>query len=623
MKIQLNRKWMVGLLLAATCLFPQTALADDQMQVNLMAGSGERVTLPTGQAAVSGQWLIDPCDSVSLLFGSPRQSLVVTLTSPSGTNYVVESPDQDGVHSFVFPDRDLPNLKGLNYIYQIQNPETGTWTWRIDDNQSRPKAYPVFLRMVSDSPVKAGLLGGGLDYVAGAEMTLATVVLESTASLTAYSVTATVRHASAATDSSLSFADDGALGDQAAGDGVATARFTPPTPGTYWVKARIQGTLQNGSPFVRDVETRFRAVTAHGNLQGGFLDRGVDDNGNGLFDRIGITIPLNVVTIGDYLLKVSLTTATGQVLHGKQVASLVAGTANVEVFFQSSDIRELGEDGPYAVSNVTLDYLDSTDAMQVDRREDLGTTGAYTLGQFERDPIELRGVLTSFGTDFDANDLFDRLSVTVGLDLTSYGYYRWSGRLVDSNGTELGFDFGAGTLSGSTSVTLNFSGLAIGENGVDGPYRLRNFIIYGAGLSRIVNQVGETESFAASQFEGYVNPDTEPPVLSLTADPGEIWPPNHQMIEVAIAYEVSDNMDPNPTVRLVSIVSSDGENEIGDGNTSPDIDITEDGRIYVRAERAGPKESRIYSITFSATDAAGNTALAETQVTVLHDQRRK
>ena len=79
-------------------------------------------------------------------------------------------------------------------------------------------------------------------------------------------------------------------------------------------------------------------------------------------------------------------------------------------------------------------------------------------------------------------------------------------------------------------------------------------------------------------------------------------------------------MDPAPIVELVSVASSDGENEIGDGNHSPDIDITEDGRIFVRAERAGPKESRIYTITYSARDAAGNTALDEAIVTVLHDK---
>jgi len=93
------------------------------------------------------------------------------------------------------------------------------------------------------------------------------------------------------------------------------------------------------------------------------------------------------------------------------------------------------------------------------------------------------------------------------------------------------------------------------------------------------------------------------------------------MIEVEVDLDVSDNIDPAPDVNLISVTSSDGENEYGDGNHSPDIVVEDNGRIYVRAERAGPKEDRTYTIRYKATDASGNSAFAETQVIVLHDKR--
>ena len=57
-----------------------------------------------------------------------------------------------------------------------------------------------------------------------------------------------------------------------------------------------------------------------------------------------------------------------------------------------------------------------------------------------------------------------------------------------------------------------------------------------------------------------------------------------------------------------------------DGNTIDDILIDEDGTIYLRAERAGNSNGRIYTLTYTATDCYGNTASASATVTVPHNQ---
>ena len=77
-------------------------------------------------------------------------------------------------------------------------------------------------------------------------------------------------------------------------------------------------------------------------------------------------------------------------------------------------------------------------------------------------------------------------------------------------------------------------------------------------------------------------------------------------------------------MKLVSITSNEPANGTGDGNTSPDIAGatfgTDDRTFQLRAERKGNGNGRIYTVTYSAQDASGNTAQQIATVTVAHDQ---
>ena len=114
--------------------------------------------------------------------------------------------------------------------------------------------------------------------------------------------------------------------------------------------------------------------------------------------------------------------------------------------------------------------------------------------------------------------------------------------------------------------------------------------------------------------------DNTPPVLSLSVTPQVLWPANHKLVEITVNVSATDDRDPNPEVLLASITSNEDQNDLGDGNTETDI-VVEDGKIYLRAERSGLGNDRIYTITYRARDAAGNTAVASATVTVPHDRR--
>ena len=78
----------------------------------------------------------------------------------------------------------------------------------------------------------------------------------------------------------------------------------------------------------------------------------------------------------------------------------------------------------------------------------------------------------------------------------------------------------------------------------------------------------------------------------------------------------SDNLDPNPTLELVSVTSNEPDNGDDDGDTIDDIVIVDDFTFELRAERSGIGDGRIYTITYQATDSCGNSTVATATVTV-------
>ena len=91
------------------------------------------------------------------------------------------------------------------------------------------------------------------------------------------------------------------------------------------------------------------------------------------------------------------------------------------------------------------------------------------------------------------------------------------------------------------------------------------------------------------------------------------------MVLITPSWTVSDDSDPSPEVSLVSIVANEGDDTIGDGHTSDDIQIGEDGSIYLRSERSGTSDERVYTITYQAVDECGNTTLRSAAVSIPHD----
>jgi hypothetical protein len=116
--------------------------------------------------------------------------------------------------------------------------------------------------------------------------------------------------------------------------------------------------------------------------------------------------------------------------------------------------------------------------------------------------------------------------------------------------------------------------------------------------------------------------DTTPPDISVELTPEMLWPPNHTMHTIEATISVSDVCDPNPTVILYSISSSEPDNGLGDGDTANDIQGaavgTDDREFDLRAERSGKGLGRTYAVVYQAQDGSGNTSQELDGVKVPH-----
>jgi hypothetical protein len=143
---------------------------------------------------------------------------------------------------------------------------------------------------------------------------------------------------------------------------------------------------------------------------------------------------------------------------------------------------------------------------------------------------------------------------------------------------------------------------------------------YETGHWTVVYDNSTIDSDLLTQDDNAPPPDTLPPTLTVSLSPDSIWPPNGKMVTVTATITATDNMDPHPAVRLVSITTNEGAADDIAGATFG----TDDRQFQVRARRTGEqKEGREYRVTYSATDAAGNATTVMKIVRIPHDESHR
>jgi hypothetical protein len=127
-----------------------------------------------------------------------------------------------------------------------------------------------------------------------------------------------------------------------------------------------------------------------------------------------------------------------------------------------------------------------------------------------------------------------------------------------------------------------------------------------------------TSDGGAASASVTVKRDATPPAVQCVATPSTLWPPNGKLVPVDVAVTVSDDTAGSAgfVLSTATVTRGDPERDIVGFDTG-----TPDDSGFLRAERGGNERERVYSLTYTAHDLAGNAAGCEARVVVPHDRR--
>jgi hypothetical protein len=142
---------------------------------------------------------------------------------------------------------------------------------------------------------------------------------------------------------------------------------------------------------------------------------------------------------------------------------------------------------------------------------------------------------------------------------------------------------------------------------------------YPLGITNVMLTVMDPRGATSQAFATVTVVDTTgPDVTGVSASPDSFWPPNHQMVPISVSYSTADNC--SAVTSTLTVSSNEPINGQGDGDTAPDWSVVDNHNVLLRSERSGKGNGRIYTITITATDAAGNSTVKTVTVKVPKSQ---
>jgi len=161
---------------------------------------------------------------------------------------------------------------------------------------------------------------------------------------------------------------------------------------------------------------------------------------------------------------------------------------------------------------------------------------------------------------------------------------------------------------GTPTASDNCSSVSVSNNAPAGHF-------FSVGATLVIYTAEDASGNKSSSIQTVTVADNAPPAIgNVSADPTVLWPPDKKFTTVTIAYDVSDNCDPENQLSVRLTVTCNEK------IPTSAYQIIDAHHVKLLADREGKGSGRIYTITITSTDTKGNSTTRSVQVRVPHDQ---
>ena len=268
---------------------------------------------------------------------------------------------------------------GLMASYQLADAEVGAWSYTISGNNvSEPVGYRLLV--TPSEPIAVNSVMPERAANASPVVITATVTYDQNTLVLGGSLVAQILRPDGSLEMIPLF-DDGGNQDGVAGDGVFGATYSNTSlGGIYGVQLTATGSYLGGD-YERTSTSLFTIAPASADLLDQYSDRGVSNNGLGLFELLELSAEISVVESGTYLISAELYAGDIFIATAVTEHSLTPGVHTVFLYFKGEEIYAAGMNGPFQVKNIVLVekgevplLIEATDAVYI--------TSAYNYEQF-------------------------------------------------------------------------------------------------------------------------------------------------------------------------------------------------------------------------------------------------
>ena len=163
--------------------------------------------------------------------------------------------------------------------------------------------------------------------------------------------------------------------------------------------------------------------------------------------------------------------------------------------------------------------------------------------------------------------------------------------------------------SGVRSITYRLNGgAAVTVNGA-----VASVVVLNEGTNTLIYSATDNTGNAEAAKTLVVRIDTTAPSGKLRLSPSVLWPANHKLVRIRTQLFVASDL--SGPVSVSGPVVRSNEPQTGRKDAGPDW-VVKHGKLYLRAERSDRGNGRVYTVTYTLTDRAGNTSQVSDTVTV-------